>query len=194
MEELLIYNGEDLSCEINPHLTSLDCIRALIREDKGMVGDTQARKKLKTKKTLTWVYLLEDPRSPYMGFPDDRERHKKIVEDIFPPEEKWHPSKNAEAVRKWYSQMLHNGIIELRVLDSTLKGLDKVRKFMETMDLNETDDHGKPKWKPKEVSDTAKGYAEGFRIVSELREKVYKGIKETGKARGGVEITDFNKG
>lgn len=131
--------------------------------------------KSKAIQELGLIYFMFDPRSDYMYVTDDDERFKQIVEQEGLPEDYEFDSKMEEA-SEVYKKLVNT---PATMLLNTAKGtMERVRLFLQDVDLTETDEKGKVKYPInqitsalKDIPTLAKNYDEALRIITlELEE------------------------
>lgn len=73
--------NSDGKVSINPPIRTIEVFKKIISRDRGSEGDSDGRKKYKAMKDLSFIYFMEDPRSPYMHYPES-ERFNRILAGI----------------------------------------------------------------------------------------------------------------
>lgn len=130
---------------------------------------------------LTIVYYTYDPRSDYSYIVEEEARLKEVC------------ITNGLEIPKFTD--LQKACIELykkltttisqELLRSTKIAINKVRTFLETIDLTATDDKGKPIYTINSVTTAIKQIPQLAKDVMEAEKAVEKEIEEMGIARGG---------
>lgn len=132
---------------------------------------------------LTIVYYTYDPRSDYSYIVNENERLKEVCEtngfDIpnFTPLQK-------ECIELYKKLTL---TISQELLQSTKIAIAKVRDFLETVNLKDTDDKGKPLYTISSITTAIKQIPQLAKDVMDAERAVAKEIQEQGRARGGNE-------
>lgn len=127
------------------------------------------------------MYFLLDPRSDYMFITDEKDRLLSIKEQEGLPS-KWEPDKPLlEAMRVY--RYLTNTPSSL-LLDSSRMAVDKVRLFLEDLDLSKEDDKGKPKYTINSITSALKDIPNLVKNLREAEIAVNKDIEEVTKMRG----------
>lgn len=132
---------------------------------------------------LTIVYYVYDPRSDYSYIVNEKERLKEVCEsngfDIpkFTPDQK-------ECI-ELYKKLTTT--ISQELLRSTKIAIDKVKDFLEQVDLTKTDDKGKPIYTVNTITTAIKQIPQLAKDVMEAEKAVAKEIQEQGRIRGGGE-------
>ena len=132
---------------------------------------------------LSIVYFTYDPRSDYSYIVDDDLRLKEVCDS------------NGYEVPKFSKQELEcielykklTTTISAELLRSTKVAVDKVRKFLEDIDLTEVDDKGRLVYPINTVTAAIKQVPQLAKEVREAEKIVAKEIEEQGRARGGNE-------
>ena len=132
---------------------------------------------------LSIVYFTYDPRSDYSYIVDDDLRLKEVCDS------------NGYEVPKFNKQELEcielykklTTTISVELLRSTKVAVDKVRKFLENIDLTEVDDKGRLVYPINTVTAAIKQVPQLAKEVREAEKIVAKEIEEQGRARGGNE-------
>lgn len=132
---------------------------------------------------LSIVYFTYDPRSDYSYIVDDDLRLKEVCDS------------NGFDIPKFNKQELEcielykklTTTISAELLRSTKVAVDKVRKFLEDIDLTEVDDKGRLVYPINTVTAAIKQVPQLAKEVREAEKIVAKEIEEQGRARGGNE-------
>lgn len=159
---------------VDDELLLLQPFKCLYKSDK-------SKNKEKFMNFLTILYFTYDPRSDYSYIVNEQDRLKEVCESNgyvvpkFTPEE----VKCIELYKKLTTT------INQELLKSTKIAIDKVRQFLETVDLTLTDDKGKPVYTISSVTTAIKQIPQLAKDVMEAEKAVAKEIEEQGRARGG---------
>ena len=73
------------------------------------------------------------------------------------------------------------------LIQDTKLAIDKLREFLRTIDLNATDDKGKPLYTISNITSAIKQIPQLSKDLMEAEKAVAKDIEEVGRARGGNE-------
>ena len=130
---------------------------------------------------LTIVYFTYDPRSDYSYIVDDNERLQEVC------------TTNGLEVPKFTDLQLEcinlykklTTTISQELLQSTKIAIVKVKEFLETVDLNTTDDKGKPIYTINSITTAIRQIPQLAKEVMEAEKTIAKEIQEQGRARGG---------
>lgn len=165
---------ENFKLEIEDELLLLKPFREVYKADK-------TKDKSKFLDFLTIVYYTYDPRSDYNYIPTEEDRLKEVCESNGI---KYQPfSEKEKACVDLYSQLCQT--TSSLLLRDTKIAVDKLRKFLLDVDLNQLDDKGKPVYTVNSITSTIKQIPQLTRDLMEAERTVAKEIEEQGKARGG---------
>lgn len=167
---------ESYQLKIEDELLLLKPFRVLFNADR-----TQNKDKFMN--FLSIIYFTYDPRSDYSYIVDDELRLKEVCDS------------NGFEVPKFNKQELEcislykklTATISTELLRSTKIAVDKVRQFLENIDLEATDDKGKLLYPINTVTSAIKQVPQLAKEVREAEKAVAKEIEEQGRARGGNE-------
>lgn len=167
---------ESYQLKIEDELLLLKPFRVLFNADR-----TQNKDKFMN--FLSIIYFTYDPRSDYSYIVDDELRLKEVCDS------------NGFEVPKFSKQELEcinlykklTATISTELLRSTKIAVDKVRQFLENIDLEATDDKGKLLYPINTVTSAIKQVPQLAKEVREAEKAVAKEIEEQGRARGGNE-------
>lgn len=168
---------ENYQVVFEDELLLLKPFRQLYRSDKN-------RDKRNFMDFLTIVYFTYDPRSDYSYIVEEEARLKEVC------------SSNGITLQKFTDQQkqcieLYKKLtttISQELLQSTKIAISKVRKFLEEVDLSQTDAKGKPLYTISSVTTAIKQIPQLAKDVMEAERAVAKEIQEQGRARGGSEL------
>lgn len=134
---------------------------------------------LNSQTSLLYVYHMGSYKSPYANY-DKSERQDKVKKDFCP-----------DLIIRPEHQLAIDKFIELqqtptmRYLDANLAGMDKVRRFLLSVDLDQMDDKGKPIYKPYDITSAIKEAGKIVDSIETLKNKVEKELINTGTAQAG---------
>ena len=130
---------------------------------------------------LTIVYYTYDPRSDYSYIVSEEERLKEVCVTNGIEEPKF--SDLQKECIKLYKKLTTT--ISQELLRSTKIAINKVREFLENVDLTATDDKGKPIYTINSVTTAIRQIPQLAKDVMDAEKAVAKEIQEQGTARGG---------
>ena len=162
--------------EFEEELLLLKPFRQLYKSDKN-------RDKRGFMDFLTLVYFTYDPRSDYSYIVDEEARLREVCTTNGIELPKFTELQNV--CISLYKQLTTT--ISQELLRSTKVAINKVRDFLETVDLKATDDKGKPLYTISSVTTAIKQIPQLARDVMEAEKAVEKELESVGTARGGNE-------
>ena len=140
--KLLKYEGYTLTFE--PEILTLKVFKDLHKRDK-------SKDKTRFLQELAYIYFMEDPRSDYQYITNPEERTKQII--LGEGLTHWEEDEQVMAARKYYSSFKTTSAL---LLEDTRMAVDKLRELLRTIDLNATDDKGKPIYTLNTITATIK--------------------------------------
>lgn len=171
---LFRYEGYTLS--ISEEALALKPFRAIWVRDK-------TEKKERAIMELGWCYFMEDPRSDYQYITDPEERSKAIKEgEGLKPT--WQPDGTVKGAQKLYASFKTTSAL---LLEDTRYAVDKLRKQLREIDLDATDDKGKPIYTLNTVTATIKQIPGLVKDLDEAERALVKEIAQSDKVRGTAE-------
>lgn len=139
---------------------------------------------------LAYVYFMEDPASDYQYIVDRDDRSKAIMEGE--GLNGWTPDAKVKEAMEFYASFKTTSAL---ILEDTRYAADNLRKSLRTINLEATDEKGKPIYTVssilqaiKQVPELVKGLAEAERAVAKEMAEV------NGRVRGSKTKTIFEDG
>lgn len=130
---------------------------------------------------LGYVYFMTDPRSDYQYIVDEDERAKAIIEGEGLPSN-WKPDKMIIEAIKFYEGMKSTSAL---LLEDTRVAIDKVRKFLKEINLEDTDDKGRPIYTINSITSTIKMIPQLIKDLDDAEKAIKADMQNTsGKVRG----------
>lgn len=136
---------------------------------------------------LGYIYFMTDPRSDYQYLVDEDERSKAIIEGEGLPNG-WKPDKVITEAMKFYSRFKPTAAL---LLEDTRYAVDKLRKLLREIDLNQLDDKGKPIYTLNSITATIKQVPSLAKDLDEAEKALASEMRSEGKMRGQGEKTIF---
>lgn len=136
---------------------------------------------------LGYIYFMVDPRSDYQYLVDEDERSKAIIEGEGLPNG-WKPDKAITKAMEFYSRFKPTAAL---LLEDTRYAVDKLRKLLREIDLNQLDDKGKPIYTLNSVTATIKQVPSLAKDLDEAEKALASEMRSEGKMRGQGEKTIF---
>lgn len=134
---------------------------------------------------LSYIYFMVDPRSDYQYLVDEKERSKAIIEGEGLPDG-WKPDKVITEAMEFYSRFKPTAAL---LLEDTRYAVDKLRKLLREIDLNQLDDKGKPIYTLNSITATIKQVPSLAKDLDEAEKALASEMRSEGKMRGQGEKT-----
>ena len=134
---------------------------------------------------LGYIYFMVDPRSDYQYLVDEDERSKAIIEGEGLPNN-WKPDKVITEAMEFYSRFKPTAAL---LLEDTRYAVDKLRKLLREIDLNQLDDKGKPIYTLNSITATIKQVPSLAKDLDEAEKALASEMRSEGKMRGSGEKT-----
>jgi len=150
-----------------------------IKEFKAIWGKN--RSKEKAFQEMSYVYFMEDLRSPYMQ-EHKSEREEKVIRSIFGGKE-WTADKRVRAARDVYRDLQRTRSMAL--LEGAWDNLDDLAKFLKSIEYNERDVNGKYINDVAKVKGVIAALPQLVASMKKLEEEVRKELADEGSLRGG---------
>lgn len=168
-----LFKYEGYKITISEEAFTLKQFKAIWDRDKSETKD-------KAIMELGYVYFMEDPRSDYQYIVDPEERSKAIKEGEG-MKASWKPDKLITEAMKLYSSFKTTSAL---LLEDTRVAVDKLRKQIREIDLNETDDKGRPIYTLNVITATIKQIPALIKDLDEAERALAKEIAQNDKVRG----------
>ena len=165
----------------------------LIKPIRKLFISDRSKNKDRFLQQMSILYFYADPRSSYSYILDDEERLKAIIEQEGLPSNYQISEELQEAIDCYKKHCITSSSL---LLQSTKIAIEKVRKFLEEVDLTQTDDKGKPIYTISSITTAIKQIPQLAKDVLIAEKAVAKEIEENTIARGGndsLSLMDNNK-
>lgn len=136
---------------------------------------------------LGYVYFMIDPRSDYQYLVDEGERSKAIIEGEGLPNN-WKPDKVVTEAMQFYSRFKPTAAL---LLEDTRVAVEKLRKLLRDINLQDTDDKGRPLYTLNTITATIKQVPSLAKDLDEAERALSSEMRNEGKMRGQGEKTIF---
>lgn len=136
---------------------------------------------------LGYVYFMTDPRSDYQYLVDEEERSKAIIEGEGLPNN-WKPDKIVTEAMQFYSRFKPTAAL---LLEDTRVAVEKLRKLLRDINLQDTDDKGRPLYTLNTITATIKQVPSLAKDLDEAERALSSEMRNEGKMRGQGEKTIF---
>lgn len=150
------------------------------------IRDLYNKDKSKNKETFitqcSIIFFMADPRSSYGYITDPDERFEEIKKQEGLKED-YKISKELQIAIDRYAELSQS--LSSRLLEDTRVAIDKVRKFLRDVDLNQLDDKGKPVYTINTITSAIKTIPQLAKDLTETEKIVNKELEEASRMRGG---------
>ena len=152
----------------------------LLRPFKAIWKRDKSQNKEKALMELGFIYFFCDIRSDYQYIVDEDARKESIKEGEGLPKN-WEPDAAVKEAMEFYNTFKPTSAL---LLEDTRFAVDKLRKLLREIDLNKTDDKGKPIYTLNTITATIKQVPSLVRDLDEAERSIAKEIAQSDKARG----------
>jgi hypothetical protein len=172
---LFVYEGYKV--KVSPEALTLKPFKKLWERDK-------SKDKSKVQMEFGYIYFWADPRSEYQYIVDDDDRSVAVKEGLGLPVS-WKPDKQMLEAIKLYQSFTTTAAM---LLQDTRYAVDKLRKLLRDIDLEKTDDKGKPIYTLNTVAATIKQVPALVRDLDNAEKYLNEQLKDTEAASGNTEM------
>lgn len=169
---------------VTPDLVLIKEFKDLLEVERNKCKeDPSGLNHLRTDREFTYIYLAIDWKSPYSGF-SNQERHVAALKDADLSEDEFNDPTFRAACRKYVALQDSNRYV--RLLQASQEVTDKIIDYFQNIDLNSTDDQGKPLIK---ITDIQKAMDQSVKQIESLKmieALVKKELSEQSQIRGGA--------
>lgn len=176
--KLLKYEGYKITFE--PEILTLKVFKKLHKRDK-------TKDKSKFIQELGFIYFYSDPRSDYQYITDEEDRKNAIIEGEGLPSN-WEIDKDLQEAINYYKSFNPTSAL---LLEDTRIAVDKLREALRNIDLQATDDKGKPIYTLNTVVATIKQVPLLIKDLDEAERTIAKEIVQNDRVRGSAEKAMF---
>lgn len=176
MDNLFEVQGSDIVID-KKGIKSIKCFRELMDLDRGSKGDYRGDLKLQFKKQLVFLYLYLDFKSPIANLSDEERRKEAILNSEI--DKKDLDLVELQACIEWYKEFQVKTNRGYRLIVTAIDGIEKVRKFIETTDVDSSN--------IKEYNAILLKVSDNYDNLLDLEEKAKKSLDASVKTRGGQE-------
>lgn len=152
----------------------------LLKPFKAIWKRDKTANKEKALMELGFIYFFCDARSDYQYIVDEDARKESIKEGEG-LHKNWEPDAQILEAMEFYNTFKPTSAL---LLEDTRFAVDKLRKLLREIDLNQTDDKGKPIYTLNTVTATIKQVPSLVRDLDEAERSIAKEIAQSDKARG----------
>lgn len=176
--KLLKYEGFKVT--IAPEALALAPFKKLWNRDRSISKDRAISE-------ISYIYFMVDPRSDYQYLVDEEERSKAIIEGEGLPNN-WKPDKAVTEAMQFYSRFKPTAAL---LLEDTRVAVEKLRKLLRDINLEDTDDKGRPLYTLNTITATIKQVPGLAKDLDEAEKALASEMRSEGKMRGQGEKTIF---
>lgn len=180
---------ETYELELNKEwIRMIPAFDAVLKADKGSAGDSEGRKKAKSKKILAYVYFMVDFKSPIENW-EFGKRHLEALRytDL---KETDVATKIVQVALAEYERIQLESARSLRTLKAARKGVDAVDAYFENLDFNLKDRVGRLVHNPKDVPDNISKLNKMYDEMKKFEKRVHEELKESDAIRGQATLGD----
>lgn len=159
----------------------------LLKPFKAIWNRDRTKSKDRALDELGFIYFFCDPRSDYQYLTDETERKKAIKEGEGLPE-KWEPDKLVLDAMDFYNSFKPTSAL---LLEDTRYAVDKLRKLLKDINLEDKDDKGKPIYTLNTITATIKQIPSLIKDLDEAEKTLTSEMMQKGRMRGQGEKTIF---
>lgn len=155
----------------------------LLKPFKTIWKRDRTRDKEIAQQELGYIYFMEDPRSDYLVHVDLDERDKQVRLGLG-IKDSWKPDKVVKDAQEFYRSFKSDGAL---LLDDMRVMVQKLRDQLKEMNLEKTDDKGKPIYTLDSYTKTITDLGKLIRVIDETEKNIARDIIQSDKVRGSLE-------
>ena len=171
MIRLFRYEGYTVS--VDPEALLLAPFKAIYDRDK-------RKDKSMAMQELAYIYFMSDPRSDYQYLVDEEVRSDEIIKGLGMPKG-WKEDAVVKRARAFYESFKP---ASAGLLEDTKIAVNKLRHLLRNIDLEETDDKGRPVYTLNTITATIKQIPGLVKDLDEAERALSRDIMQEAKARG----------
>lgn len=183
---------DTLTVQLNkPWILLIPEFETIFKRDKGSVGDTQARYKLRARKEFSFIYFFVDFNSPLRDW-EEAERFaesltysgltKKDIDDVL-----------LAGVKK-YEQLAMGAARSMRTYRALLKTLDAMDNYLETLDFTQKSTRtGELVNSPDKISSVVQKMDKMYESIKSFEKRVQEELKDGGSGIRGTAVKGENE-
>ena len=172
----------------SPHALLIEPFKTIWEED-------ETPNKGEAVKIFTYIELVCSPKksNPFVGYSEE-DRPAKVREEVWKDPNFKHP-KFQQIIQGvlTYKKLLHESSATYELFNSAMNAADKLRKFLNEVDLQERTNGGTAVYKPGDLTRALKEVPEVIKSLSALKDKVHTELEEASKTRNQREIGLFER-
>jgi len=132
-------------------------------------------------KELGYIYFYADMASDFQFQTNEQDRHKELIKYLDLPSG-WKKDRVLESALDAYKYLSQTP--SSRLLESAYISTDKIKKQLESINLDERDKNGKPIWNVKQILDTVKAMPDLMDAIQKAEKTYIRNQEENSKLRG----------
>jgi hypothetical protein len=152
----------------------------LLKPFKDIWKRDKSQNKEKALNELGFIYFFCDARSDYQYIVDEEDRINAIKEGEGLPKN-WEPDEMVKNAMAFYNRFKPTSAL---LLEDTRYAVDKLRKLLRNIDLEDTDDKGRPVYTLNTITATIKQVPSLVKDLDEAEKSIAKEIAQNDKVRG----------
>lgn len=168
-----LFKYEGYTVTIEPEAIMLAPFKAIWERDKDENKSTAMQE-------LAYIYFMGDPRSDYQYLVDEEVRRDEVVKGLGMPAY-WKEDDVVKRARTFYESFKPTSA---GLLEDTRIAINKLRQLLRNIDLEETDDKGRPVYTLNTITATIKQIPALVRDLDEAERTLSKDIIQEARARG----------
>lgn len=168
-----LFKYEGYTVTIEPEAIMLAPFKAIWERDKDENKSTAMQE-------LAYIYFMGDPRSDYQYLVDEEVRRDEVVKGLGMPAY-WKEDDVIKRAKTFYESFKPTSA---GLLEDTRIAINKLRQLLRNIDLEETDDKGRPVYTLNTITATIKQIPALVRDLDEAERTLSKDIIQEARARG----------
>jgi len=174
-----LFTYKDYKVVIDPNAVAIPPFKAIWERDK-------TKAKHKATQERSYIYFVNDFKSPYSIYPRKDRITKVIGEFIKTPD--WQPDSAVRAAEAEYNELQNT--YSMRFLESARGLADKLTAYFDEVDFHVTDEKGVPLYKATDAVRNLKEVGSIIESLDKVEQKVKKEVDTKSNIRGKKIIRD----
>ena len=168
-----LFKYEGYTVTVEPEALMLAPFKAIWDRDKD-------KNKSMAMQELAYIYFMGDPRSDYQYLVDEEVRRDEVIKGLGMPDS-WKEDDVIKRARVFYESFKP---ASAGLLEDTRIAINKLRELLRNIDLEETDDKGRPVYTLNTITATIKQIPGLAKDLDEAERTLSRDIIQEAKARG----------
>jgi hypothetical protein len=178
-----LFKYEGYTVVVEPEALLLKPFKCIWNRDK-------TKNKSRATTELSYIYFFSDTKSDFQYLTDDTERSTAIKESLGLPEN-WEPDPKVIAAIEFYNKFKSSAAL---LLEDIRYAIDKLRRLLRDINLEERDEKGKPIYTLNIITSTIKQVPSLVKDLDEAERMLAKETLDNGRMRGQGEKTIMEDG